>query len=53
MILVVMTKEYSYEVENIIAIGSIVILTDIYDRVDISPSVKLILLMFQPFIINK
>ena len=35
MILVVMTKEYSYD-ENIIAIGSIVILTGyLDDRVDI------------------
>ena len=47
MILVVMTNEYSFEVESIIAIGSIVILTGFLDdRVDISPSVKLILLIF-------
>ena len=47
MILVVITNEYSYEVESIIVIGSIVILTGFLDdRVDISPSVKLILLIF-------
>ncbi len=47
MILIVITNEYSYEVENIIAIGSIVILTGFLDdRIDISPSLKLILLIF-------
>lgn len=47
LVLMVIQNEFSFEIENIIVIGFIVLLTGFLDdRFDLSPSVKLILLMF-------
>lgn len=47
MILIVITNEISFEIENIIVVGSIIALTGFLDdRIDLKPGIKLIMIIF-------
>ena len=47
LIVIIIQKEISFEIENIIVMGSVVLLTGfVDDKIDLSPSIKLILLLF-------